>query len=179
MALLPYLDGGSCGEYLWRSGTSRKRKNSWRRIGENALNYHFREILSSLRTALSAGYSLENGLLEALKDIKKLYGPEDEAVREMERIGVQIRLQIPVGELFAELGRRSQVEDIRNFAEVLTIARRMGGPLDKILENTERTIRERVETRKEIDAAQAAKKYEQQIMSLVPVGMIPVSQIFL
>ena len=72
----------------------------------------------------------------------------------MERIGVQIRLQIPVGELFAELGRRSQVEDIRNFAEVLTIARRMGGPLDKILENTERTIRERVETRKEIDAAQ-------------------------
>lgn len=136
------------------------------------LNYHFREILSSLRTALSAGYSLENGLLEALKDIKKLYGPDDEAVREMERIGVQIRLQIPVGELFAELGQRSQVEDIRNFAEVLTIARRMGGPLDKILENTERTIRERVETRKEIDAAQAAKKYEQQIMSLVPVGMI-------
>lgn len=97
----------------------------------------------------------------------------------MERIGVQIRLQIPVGELFAELGQRSQVEDIRNFAEVLTIARRMGGPLDKILENTERTIRERVETRKEIDAAQAAKKYEQQIMSLHSGWHDSVSQIFL
>lgn len=136
------------------------------------LNYHFKDVLSALRTALAAGYSVENGISEAFRDIKKLYGPRDETVRELERMSAQLRLQIPAGELFKELGDRSQVEDIRNFAEVLVIAKHTGGRLDKVLEDTERTIREKIETLQEIDAAQAAKRYEQQIMSLVPVGMI-------
>lgn len=85
---------------------------------------------------------------------------------------VQLRLQIPVEELFEELGQRSGVEDIKNFAEVLAIAKHTGGRLDKIVEDAGRTIRERIETLQEMDAAQASRRYEQQIMSLAPVGII-------
>ena len=85
---------------------------------------------------------------------------------------VQLRLQIPVEKLFEELGQRSGVEDIKNFAEVLAIAKHTGGRLDKIVEDAGRTIRERIETLQEMDAAQASRRYEQQIMSLAPVGII-------
>ena len=46
------------------------------------------------------------------------------------------------------------------------------GRMDKILDDTVRRIRERIDTEQEIETAQAARKYEQQIMSLVPVGII-------
>ena len=136
------------------------------------LNDHFRDVLSSLHTAMAAGYSVENGIAEAARDVRKLYGPEDEMARELERMSMQLRLQIPAEQLFEELGRRSGTEDIKNFAEVLAIAKHTGGRLDKIVEDTGRIIRERIETQQEIDAVQAARRYEQQIMSLVPVGII-------
>ena len=154
----------------WRYMAGKKKQLTEER--KKRLNYHFRDVLSSLQTALAAGYSVENGLREAVKDIGKLYGQGDEAVQELERMCVQLRLQIPVEELFEELGQRSGVEDIKNFAEVLAIAKHTGGRLDKIVEDAGRTIRERIETLQEMDAAQASRRYEQQIMSLAPVGII-------
>ena len=59
--------------------------------------------------------------------MEKLYGAKDEMTQELKRMSVQLRLQIPVEALFAELGTRSGLEDIRNFAEVLAIAKRTGG----------------------------------------------------
>lgn len=154
---------------LWYTA---EKKKTLREERKRRLAAHFKDFLGALHTALSAGYSVENGVQEARKDMEKLYGEKDELVRELRRMCAQLQLQLPVEALFRELGERSGLEDIRNFAEVLAIAKRTGGPLGKILEDTARVIRERIDTEQEIQAAQAARRYEQQIMSLMPVGMI-------
>ena len=154
---------------VWYAAEKRRQMKEERK---KRLGYHFKDFLASLHTALTAGYSVEKGVAEAWKDVRGLYGEGDELAAELRRMTAQLSLQIPVETLFAELGERSGVEDIQNFAEVLAIAKRTGGRMDQILEEAGRTIRERIDTEQEIEAAQAARRYEQQIMSLVPVGII-------
>ena len=136
------------------------------------LQYHFRDFLSSLHTSLAAGYSMENGVRSAAGDIQKLYGEKDVLTVELKDILRQMSYQRPVEQLFRELGERSGVEDIRNFGEILMIAKRTGGNMDQVLEATWRNLCEKIDTAKEIDALVAAKRYEQQLMSLMPAGII-------
>ncbi len=136
------------------------------------LQYHFRDFLSSLHTAMAAGYSLENAVRSASSDLEKLYGPEDDLVRESKDMLWQMSYQRPVEQLFRELGDRSGVEDIRQFGEILMIAKRTGGNMDQVLESTWRNLSEKIDTAREIDALVAAKRYEQKLMSLMPAGVI-------
>lgn len=136
------------------------------------LQYHFRDFLASLHTAMAAGYSLENAVRSASSDLEKLYGPEDDLVRETKDMLWQMSYQRPVEQLFRELGNRSGVEDIRQFGEILMIAKRTGGNMDQVLESTWRNLSEKIDTAREIDALVAAKRYEQKLMSLMPAGVI-------
>ncbi|MGN0361584.1 MAG: type II secretion system F family protein [Bilifractor sp.] len=136
------------------------------------LNYHFRDFLSSLHTNMLAGYALENGVRLSAGDIAKLYGRKDVLAVELRDIVSQMRFGKPVEQLFLDLGTRSGVEDIRNFSEVLVIAKRTGGNMNHILESTWRNICEKIDTRQEIDTVTASKRYEQGIMSLMPAGII-------
>lgn len=136
------------------------------------LNYHFRDFLSSLHTNMLAGYALENGVRLSAGDIAKLYGRGDILAMELKDMVGQMRFGKPVEQLFLDLGIRSGVEDIRNFSEVLVIAKRTGGNMNHILESTWRNICEKIDTRQEIDTVTASKRYEQGIMSLMPAGII-------
>ena len=136
------------------------------------LQYHFRDLLSSLHTAMAAGYSLENAVRSSSSDLEKLYGTEDDLVRETKDMLWQMDYQRPVEQLFLELGERSGVEDIRQFGEILMIAKRTGGNMDQVLESTWRNLSEKIDTAREIDALVAAKRYEQKLMSLMPAGVI-------
>jgi len=84
----------------------------------------------------------------------------------------QLQLKVPVEDLFTDLGNRSKIEDIETFAQVIQIAKRTGGNLDQILQDIWKTLSDKIDTKHDIDAGIAAKKYEQTIMSLMPAGII-------
>lgn len=136
------------------------------------LNYQFRDALNILSVSLRAGYSIENGLIEAEKDMRKLNGSGSEIVQELSYINRQIKLSIPAEELLTDLGMRSHVEDIQNFASVFRIARKTGGNLAEIVTDCATRISEKIEVDKAIEMAVAAKKFEQTIMSCMPCGII-------
>lgn len=98
-------------------------------------------------------------------------------VRELKYMQKQMQLSIPVEKLFGELGERCGIEDIKNFAGVLAIGKRSGGNMSLLLENAARILGDKIETQKEIEAAVAAKKYEQTVMSVVPAVIILYMQI--
>ena len=75
-------------------------------------------------------------------------------------------------ELFIDLGKRSGVEDIENFAAVFYAAKRTGGDMTKVIQKVARMLGDKIEVKREIDTLLAAKKYEFQIMSMVPYGII-------
>ena len=136
------------------------------------LHYHFKDFLSSLHASLRAGYSVENGVRSARDDLEKLHGEKDVLTEELTGIVRQMELQVPVEQLFLGLGYRSGIEDIRTFGEMLWIAKRTGGNLGKILQDTWRTLCAKIDTRQEVDAVIAARRYELNLMSLMPAGII-------
>lgn len=139
---------------------------------KNLLNYHFRDFLSSLHTAMLAGYSLENAVTIAAGDVARLYGRDDICSIEMKAITRQMGYQKPVEQLFLELGKRSGVEDIQTFGEVISVAKRTGGDMNGVLQNAWQTLGEKIDTQREIDTMMASRKYEMKIMNLMPAGII-------
>ena len=107
--------------------------------------------------------------LNVVRNAPTLTPPNDpltmEELREMER---KRNLNQSMETLWADLGKRSGLEDIENFGEIFQVARRSGGNLKEIIQSTADNITRKTETRREIEISLAAKKMEQKVMSAVP-----------
>ena len=136
------------------------------------LNVQFRDALVSLNVAVQAGYSIENAVNACLKDLRQLYPETSDIVEEFRYLVHQLYLSIPIEELFLDLGNRTGIEDIENFAAVFFTAKRTGGDMSLIIQKVTRMLSDKIDVKKEIQATLAAKKYEQTIMSLMPAGII-------
>lgn len=141
------------------------------------LNYQFKDALTSLSVAVQAGYSVESAVKVCVKDLERLYGRGTDVVEEFRYIESQQHISVPLEELFLDFGVRSQVEDIENFAAVFYTAKRTGGDMNRVIQKVTRMLGDKIDVKKEIEATLAAKKSEQMIMSLMPVGIILYLQI--
>ena len=74
--------------------------------------------------------------------------------------------------MMEELGRKSGVEQIGEFAQVFSIAKRSGGNVAGVIATTVQVIHRQVEARKEARTILAARRMEQRIMSLMPFCIV-------
>ena len=123
-------------------------------------------------TSLQAGYAVENAFREALGELRKIYAEDTFIVWEFRCIVSQLGLNRPMEALLLDLGQRSHVEDIRSFAEVFFTAKRTGGDLMVIIQNTVCSIRQKQETQQAIETCLAGKRMEQNMMSVIPLFML-------
>lgn len=147
-----------------------KKKRIERRRWE--LHLQFREGITGLLSALQAGYSLENAFSQAEKDLYILYHGESFIEKEFSYIEKQLACSRNVEELLEDMASRSGIEDIRSFAEVFSIAKRMGGDMVAIIRSTVQNINEKLEIKREIRTMVAAKKLEGEVMNFIPPVMI-------
>lgn len=147
-----------------RNGCCQKRKRK--------LQDMFVPAMEAFVVALQAGYSAETALQESRRDMQRLAGEEDPMVRELIYMEKQMGVSVPLEELFRDLSERSSIEDIRDFARVFGAGKRTGGDLYRILTTTVQHMKQRQETRKDIVAEVASRRMEQNIMSLVPCGIL-------
>ena len=154
---------------VWYVNGYRQRKLEARK---KKLTGEFRELLGCLSVSLRAGYSVENSLLEGEKDLAGMLGKDALILQELAYMNSQIRLSVPVESLLLDLGRRSGIEDIENFAAVFVTGRKMGGNLPSIVRSASAAISDKLDVEREIEASLAAKKYEQRIMSVMPCAII-------
>ena len=75
-----------------------------------------------------------------MKDLARLYEKGSDILDEFRYIESQLRLSVPVEELFLDLGKRSGVEDIENFAAVFYTAKRTGGDMTQVLQKVARML---------------------------------------
>jgi tight adherence protein B len=141
-----------------------------KRAGE--LKRQFLDGLQMISASLQAGYSVENALSEALQELSKVYEQDAFIVREFRMMATQIAMNRSMEELFLDFGRRSAIDDIQSFAEVFLTAKRSGGDLLVIIRNTTSCIQQKEETLQEIETCLAGKAMEQNIMSVVPIGIL-------
>lgn len=148
----------------------KKREFSQKRRQE--LSVQFKDLVLSLSANMKAGYSIENAFREALRDMEPLYGVESSIVQELQHMIRGMENNVSLEKLLYDLGIRSHLPDIMQFADVFLIAKKSGGNLTEILEKTAEVIEQKIETDKEIQLMISAKKLEQKIMNLVPFLII-------
>lgn len=132
----------------------------------------FKEAIQAVSAALNTGYSVENAFLEAQKELQRLYPGEARISKELQRIARQLRVQVPMEQILEEFSLRVQTEDVRNFVTVFVAAKRSGGNMIAIIQDTVRQIGDKIDVKREIDTILAAKRYEFRVMSAIPYGII-------
>lgn len=151
---------------------------SWqtRRIGierkENQLREEFLHGISVLNASLQAGFSMENAWREVEREIRYLYGESSEFYQELKEINQRTAHNTPIEKLFLEFAYRCKLEEMIQFAELLEFGKRSGGNWKQIIDVTVNQITERQEAKQEIEVMVAEKKMEQEIMNLLPLGLL-------
>jgi len=132
----------------------------------------FCDAMQALISALSVGYSMENAMKEAKKDLSHMYSKKDLIMQEFSYMEHQTRVSVPIEQAWQEFAERIQQEDVENFATVFAIAKRSGGNALEIMRNTMRQIQDKVEVKREIETVMTEKRLEFRVMALIPMGML-------
>ena len=151
--------------YRYRDSIERKRR-------QDKLRFEFKEFMTVTAAALSAGYSMENALKSAEKDIVPLLGEKAEMVRSIKIINRRIALNEPAEKVLLDFGRSVGLEDIESFGEIFAFAKRSGGDYAGIMKRTASVLQEKIETSRDIQTVISQKKMEARIMDIVPIGII-------
>jgi len=147
-------------------------KNYLYRKRKRDMLFQFREMLQFISGALKAGYSMENAFVQGREEYMELYGQKTVMAEEFGSIIRQMKLNMPLEQLVEELAQRSGIEEITSFSQVFGFAKRGGGDMMKIFQDTAEKIRQKSDVEREIETVIAAKRTEQRIMDLVPFGIL-------
>lgn len=139
---------------------------------EDEFQGQFKEAIQAVSAALNAGYSVENSFREAQKELQRLYLGDARISKELQMIVRQLRIQVPIEQILEEFSLRVQAEDARNFVTVFASAKKSGGNMIAIIQDTVRQIGDKIDVKREIDTILAAKRYEFRVMSMIPYGII-------
>lgn len=153
-------------------------KNKLKEARKWKLNMQFKDCINCISSALESGYSIENALKEAYLDMKLSYNEEDLIMKEMRGIISAVENNRTVEEIFLDFSLRSGVDDIKSFADIFATAKRTGGNLILIIKSTADVIHTRVELKRELRTVIASKKYEADIMKLIPFGILIYLRVF-
>ena len=93
-------------------------------------------------------------------------------MRELQIITRQLRMNISMEQVLEEFGVRLGAGDVRNFAAVFVSAKKSGGNMIAIIQDTVKQIGDKIDVKREIDMILAAKKYEFRVMSAIPYAII-------
>ncbi len=148
------------------------RKRTEIKKQQQRLREQFKECIRVVTASLYSGYSVENAFLEAEKELTRLLGQKAEMCRELRVINQQIRLNIPVEALLADLADRSGVEEIVRFGQVFGFAKRNGSDFARVLRETSQRIGDKIELERELQTMVAARRLEQRIMNVIPMGIL-------
>lgn len=136
------------------------------------LTAQFRECILAVATSLQAGYSVENAFVECSNDMRMMYGESAFICRELELIRRGLNINIILEELLLDFAKRSGCEEIDQFAQIFSMAKRNGGNMAAIIRNSASLIGKQIEQRQEIRTLLAGKRMELNIMKVMPFGIL-------
>lgn len=139
---------------------------------QELFHLQFKEAIQSLSVALNVGYSVENALAEAVKDLKSIYKKDALILKEFGYMIRQLQMNVTAEIAWKEFAARTGDEDVQTFVTVFNMAKRSGGDTMDIIRSAVRQMSEKLDVERDIQTMMSAKKLEFKIMSLIPFGMI-------
>ncbi len=154
--------------YLYQREASKDRMQRQRK--ETAMQ--FKDAILAVSANQKAGYSVENSFRQAYEDMVLLYGKESIICREFYAIISGLGNNMVLEAMMYDFGRRSGIDEIKEFAQVFAAAKRSGGNLTEVIGRSASVIEDKAETESEIQVLISARKLEQKIMNVVPFGIL-------
>lgn len=133
------------------------------------LKMEFQEVMTLISGCMHAGYSLENAIVQ----VRRTSGEEFSLMREELQILVNgIACHKRVEQLLLALAERCDVEEIRELAIMIEIAKHYGGNIPHLIRQITTRLQASEMTEVEIQTVIAAKRLEGHIMLIVPFGIL-------
>ncbi len=139
---------------------------------QEQLKKEFLTGASLLGDYLKSGYSIENAIRGSVNELTEVWGADSDIVAEWNRMGKSMSLSMSAEEAFRDFGQRSGIEQIRDFSEIFSIVKRSGGRLDESVASVTSLLSEQFAAEEQIRTMTAAKRYEQKIMNVMPIGIL-------
>jgi len=137
------------------------------------LRQQFKDALQALTSLLSAGRSVENAFMALENDLVLLIGETDsDLIKELRAISNRLRNGEQLETALQDFAFRSGLEEVRNFAEAISICKRMGGDLVEVARRTSQLISEKLEVELEVSVLVAQKKFESKLMMGMPFAFV-------
>ncbi len=136
------------------------------------LRDQFRTMLQSMTGTLEAGYAIQNSFLEAGKDCAAIHSEKCEIVYAISRMKKRFELNESLGEVLNKLSKDFQLQELKDFAEVINVASKTGGNITAIIRETAEKIADSIELKEELGTAIAARQLEQRLMTCMPGAMV-------
>ena len=139
---------------------------------KNNLEQQFKETLLSVQTNLQSGYSVENAFLESRSYIVEIYGDTCDMAMELFWIQKGLSNGDTLEHLLWNLGRRCPGSALEEFADIYSIACKMGNGWSEIITKIITGINQRMETKEEIEILIHGRKVECRIMYVIPFFLL-------
>lgn len=139
---------------------------------KNRMQKEFVSGLGILNTSLQAGLSMENAWKEVEKETKMMYGENSLLYLELKEMNQRTAHNVPVEKLLLEMAYKWKLEDMIQFSELMEYGKRSGSNWKKMIDIFVGRMTERYEAEQQIEIVIAEKKLEQQIMNIMPLGML-------
>lgn len=163
-ALPPMLSVGWL--YLRRSRRHRQRRKN------RELLIQFKECLLAVAASMRAGYAVENAFMDCVADMRSMFGEGCAMERELGLLGQGLGNNVTLEVLLTEMGQRSGLEEMQEFAEVFAIAKRNGGSIPVMIDAACGSIGRRLAVEEEMATLLAARKLEQRVMNAMPFMIV-------
>ncbi len=139
---------------------------------EKEFRVQFSNAIQAMGAALKAGYSVENAIREAEKDLAPMYEENVRIRKEFRKMVHQLDMKMPAVSVMEQFSERMKQEDTEDFVTVFSSAKMSGGDSISIIRNAVKIISGKIDTEQEIQTMFASKKLEFEIMCAVPFFII-------
>ncbi|MBO4235904.1 MAG: type II secretion system F family protein [Firmicutes bacterium] len=140
---------------------------------KNKLRNQFRDMLYSMSSAFATGDHMAAAMEKSITALEDIYGEANEMSTEL---ALMINKINETGEdekdLWCDFGRRSGVEDIRDFAEVFSSCRDAGGNIVRMVDRAAEMMNEKIGVENEIRIMASQKVAEGRLVGIMPIFMI-------
>ncbi len=132
----------------------------------------FKDAIQSLSAALHVGYSAENAMREAYKELQVLYRKDERILKEFQYMIRQLDMNMALEGILLEFAKRTKDEEVQTFVTVFSMAKRSGADMIAVIRSAISRITEKMDMVREMETVIAAKKLEFHIMTIIPIGIL-------
>ena len=115
---------------------------------------------------------MENAWKEVQKELEVMYGTSSLFFKEVNEINHSVALNVPIEKMIVQFAYRSGLEDVIVFAELFSYGKRSGGNWRRMMQDVVQHIQDKYDACKEIEVMVASKKLEQQVLNVIPLGIL-------